>query len=155
MSRSVTFTVLAIPRPQGSMRAWVPKGSTRAVLTSDNAGLKGWRNAVAVQAMTVAAAGQFVGPVAMVVHFTLPRPDSLPRRIVAHVRKPDLDKLLRSVGDALTGVLYRDDSQVVELHARKLYAPAGEAPKAEITVRDAAGLGPMPGWLFEEDRCSS
>ena len=34
----------------------------------------------------------------------------------------DIEKLCRSVSDALTGVLFDDDSQVVELHARKLYS---------------------------------
>lgn len=33
--------------------------------------------------------------------------------------RPDLDKLVRSVLDALTGIVYKDDSQVSELTASK------------------------------------
>jgi crossover junction endodeoxyribonuclease RusA len=152
--RSVTFTVIGIAQPQGSTKAFVPKGWTRPIVTSDNPLNKGWRQCVAEQAQQVAAEGQFLGPVAMFVRFSLPRPASLPRRVVAHVKAPDLDKLVRSVGDALTGVLYRDDAQVVELRARKVYAGVGTAPQAEITVRDVTVLEPRQltsAWLFEED----
>ena len=37
-------------------------------------------------------------------------------------KKPDIDNIAKSVLDALNGVAYRDDTQVVELHARKLYS---------------------------------
>lgn len=151
--REVTFTVIGIAQPQGSTRAFVPKGWRRPIITGANPKNKGWRQCVAEQAQTAAAQGQFLGPVALRVQFSLPRPKSLPKRVVAHLTAPDLDKLVRSVGDALTGVLYRDDAQVVELRARKVYAGIGTAPSAEITVRDAAPVAAMPtteGWLFEE-----
>jgi crossover junction endodeoxyribonuclease RusA len=153
VTRSVTFTVVGIAQPQGSTKAFVPRGWSRPVVTSDNPQNKGWRQCVAVQAQAVAREGQFLGPVAMAIRFSLPRPVSLPKRILAHVKAPDLDKLVRSVGDALTGVLYRDDAQVVELHARKVYAAIGTAPCAEITVRDAVPSAVLPmraGALFEE-----
>ena len=35
--------------------------------------------------------------------------------------KADLDNLIKFVCDALNGVFYKDDSQVVSIHARKLY----------------------------------
>ena len=155
MSRSVTFTVVGIAQPQGSTKAFVPKGWSRAIVTGANPKNKGWRQCVAEQAQTVAAAGQFLGPVALSIRFSLPRPQSLPKRIVAHLTAPDLDKLVRSVGDALTGVLYRDDAQVIEIRARKVYAGVGTAPQAEITVRDVTVLEPrqLAGpWLFEEDQ---
>ena len=45
--------------------------------------------------------------------------------------KPDLDKLARAVGDALTGVAYRDDAQITRWHLQKRY---GEQAGTEITV---------------------
>jgi len=151
--RSVTFTVLGLAQPKGSAKAFVPKGWQRAVVTSDNPRVKDWQQAVAWQAQAAAAEGQFVGPVALRVAFALPRPASLPRRVLAHITRPDLDKLVRSIGDALTGVLYRDDGQVVELQARKVYAAAGAAPSAEITVREAAHqpAAPAAPWLFDAE----
>ena len=46
--------------------------------------------------------------------------------------KPDVDKLSRAVLDALTGVLWADDSQVVILSAVKVYAPT---PMTVVTVQ--------------------
>ena len=40
-------------------------------------------------------------------------------------RRPDLDKLQRAVLDALTGVLFSDDGQVVQLAAVKQYGQPG------------------------------
>jgi Holliday junction resolvase RusA-like endonuclease len=48
-----------------------------------------------------------------------------------HDKKPDLDKLVRALGDAITGIVVRDDSQIAVLQARKVY---GEAPGARVLV---------------------
>ena len=37
--------------------------------------------------------------------------------------RPDVDKLVRALLDALTGIAYHDDGQVVALSVRKIYAP--------------------------------
>ena len=39
-------------------------------------------------------------------------------------KKPDLDKLLRAVNDALTGRLYADDSQIYSIASTKVYGPS-------------------------------
>ena len=41
----------------------------------------------------------------------------------ACITRPDLDKLARAVMDALAGIVYVDDSQVVRLTAEKVYNP--------------------------------
>lgn len=51
-----------------------------------------------------------------------------------HIKKPDSDKLVRAVLDAMTGIVYNDDAQVVEHHARKRLADIGETPGAIILV---------------------
>jgi Holliday junction resolvase RusA-like endonuclease len=61
--------------------------------------------------------------------FRLPKPKSLPKGQVFMTKRPGLDKLVRSVKDALRGVLYRDDAQVVRLTASKTYH---EQPGVEI-----------------------
>lgn len=38
------------------------------------------------------------------------------------MRKPDTDNIIKAVLDALNGAAYKDDSQVVEITARKLYS---------------------------------
>jgi len=46
----------------------------------------------------------------------------------------DIEKLVRSTNDALTGVLFDDDRQVVSLVASKRYCEETELPGAIITV---------------------
>jgi Holliday junction resolvase RusA-like endonuclease len=46
--------------------------------------------------------------------------------------KPDCTKLARAVEDALTGIIWQDDSQVVELHVWKVW---GDTEGVHIGVR--------------------
>jgi Holliday junction resolvase RusA-like endonuclease len=51
-----------------------------------------------------------------------------------HITRPDADKLVRAVADALTGVLWRDDSQIDRMMVGKFYVRSDEAPGVEIRV---------------------
>ena len=134
---AITFTVWGVAQPKGSAKAFVPKGWTRAVVTSDNPKNKGWQQLVAEaanRAIGETPRALHTGPVRLVVMFYLPRPKSLPRRATDHLKKPDLDKLVRSVKDALTQVIWQDDSQVVQIEASKTYAAMDAAPCAVVKV---------------------
>lgn len=87
--------------------------------------------------------------VAVALRFGLPRPkghwgtgrnaDRLkPSAPAWPATKPDVDKLERAVLDALTGVLWADDSQVVMLSADKVYAPT---PMTLVTVQAPPAVG--------------
>jgi len=121
----IAFTVYGTPIPKGSTRAFYVKSLGRAVITAANAKTKPWQQEVAGAAVAArASAGWGITDEAVVldVTFYLPRPKSLPKRVIEHCKKPDLDKLLRATKDALTGVLWRDDSQVVAVTGAKAYA---------------------------------
>lgn len=134
---SLTLRVVGIAKPQGSARAFIPKGWTRPIITSDNKGMKPWRDLVASTASDAVQAASWVlpqGAVRVMIDFYLPRPKALRKHTPPHLTKPDLDKLTRAVKDAIRGVVYNDDAQVTELKARKFYAAIGEAPHAVIVV---------------------
>ena len=38
------------------------------------------------------------------------------------IKKPDASNVLKSVEDAMNGVVYKDDSQIVNIHVTKVYA---------------------------------
>ena len=61
------------------------------------------------------------GPLSLQLRFYLARPKSLPKRVMHHIKKPDADNLAKGVKDAMRGILYHDDSQIVELLIRKEY----------------------------------
>lgn len=132
---TLQFTVLGLPVTQGSMRAFIPKGWTRPIVTHDQPReLGAWRGAVAASAQRAARKAKWTGvtalPVALHLTFRLLAPKARPKTIRTErqaaewlfpIRHPDLDKLVRPVLDALTGVLLRDDAQVVALNVRKVY----------------------------------
>ena len=48
-----------------------------------------------------------------------------------HNKKPDLDNLLKMIIDRMSGIFYKDDNVIYEIHARKEYA---EVSGIEITI---------------------
>ena len=55
------------------------------------------------------------------------------------VQRPDLDKLIRSTLDGLTGAVFVDDSQVVAVHASKRRAEAWETTGVEVQATEIEG----------------
>lgn len=115
----IKFTVHGKPAPQGSMRAFHRPGMKHAVITSDNKKLKPWRQEISGMAQNQGAVAS-LGPMVVTLDFYFSRPKSAKKRNGMTV-KPDVDKLARAVLDALTGIIFHDDSQVVHLTARKHY----------------------------------
>ena len=156
----IEFTVYGIPKPAGSKRGFAIRnkaGYTGRVGMMDDSGQAGkdWRGDVKTAALLAVdefsdgypgadAWTPFDGPVRLTIHFYMPRPkghygtgrnagrmkSSAPK---FHTKKPDSTKLLRSVEDALTGIVYADDSQVVELVVDKQYTNIGR-PGAAVKV---------------------
>lgn len=124
--------VPGIPAPQGSKK-YVGHRAGKPILLESSTKVKPWRAAVA-GVFTYATRELITGPVTVHVEFVMPRPKSLPKRTVYMVKKPDLDKLIRSTLDALSGTAYVDDNQVVQIHATKRYQAEGEQTGAHITV---------------------
>jgi len=58
----------------------------------------------------------------------------------------DIDNLIKSILDALNGVLWEDDKQVVAVRARKFVAERGSYPRICVYVRPA---GPVPEFLCD------
>jgi len=54
------------------------------------------------------------------------------RGILRPKTRPDIDNYLKTPLDALNGHIFKDDSQVVSIHAEKWYS---EEPRLEVTVR--------------------
>lgn len=72
------------------------------------------------------------GPLACQAVFHIPKPKSVRRQWPSV--KPDLDNFSKAVFDAGNGILWRDDSQIVDAHTRKLYADAEREARIELTV---------------------
>ena len=121
------------PAPQGSKRH-VGHG----IMVESSKALAPWRTTVAWHASQQFTGAPLTGALAVVVEFVMPRPSGMPKRRATppHTKRPDPDKLIRSVLDALSEVVWRDDAQIVDLHPTKRYAELNEQPGARITVTE-------------------
>jgi crossover junction endodeoxyribonuclease RusA len=124
------------PAPQGSKTAIVRNG--RAIMFEANKRLPEWRETVLMGA-TIARAEQggltILGPVTVSMTFHMPRPKSVSRRYPNSA--PDLDKLVRAVGDALQeSEVLANDGQIVTLVAHKVYAESATYAGVEIEITE-------------------
>jgi len=124
------FFVPGVPAPGGSKRHI---GGGRII--EDCKRTKGWRACVALAAMQ-AGCTPMEGPLAFNVVFFMPRPNGhfrkdgsvKPSAPKFPTTRPDTTKLVRSTEDALLGICWHDDAQVVQQDARKWFATYSHGP---------------------------
>lgn len=71
----------------------------------------------------------YEGPIAIFVHFHFEPPKSTPRKeldryrggLIAFIKKPDIDNMIKYFLDCMNGIIFIDDSQVIEITAKKCY----------------------------------
>lgn len=130
----IRFSVAGLPAPMGSSKAvpmnrnWRTTPGVRWRVVHDSDGkVPAWQEKVKAAAQTAMfGLPPMTGAAAVTMTFTVPRPPSVPEKKRPYPTvAPDLDKLARAVGDALTGVVYADDALIVNLHLYKRYGPPG------------------------------
>jgi Holliday junction resolvase RusA-like endonuclease len=144
----VVVRVLGHPQPAGSKTAFQHPKTGRIIVKDAAKNSRPWKQEVAGAAeaqMGRLGLTLLDGPLEMELVFVLARPKAhygtgrnsgvvKPSAPEFPATRPDVDKLSRAVLDALSGVVYRDDAQIVEKVARKRY---GAPERVEIRVRPA------------------
>lgn len=138
----------------------IPEGSLRAVLRYKRDGtpyvstfydnfklLEPWRRLIAQEAKLVAKESGWippVGPVELRATFVFRRPGGRLAELFAAVpRRDDLEKLVRSVSDALTAAgIWHDDGQCAQQIVRKVYRNHDEG--VMVSVRPLTNDDWMP-----------
>lgn len=139
----LSFTVIGTPIPQGSMQSF--RRGNKTVYVPANKNLKAWREQVRAEAYKTALAegielplGKNKTPLALYCTFVFERPKTVPKTRKM-CTKPDLDKLLRAICDALgnkgTGQIIEEDSRINLIAAKKRYAD-GEKPHVKIIIQE-------------------
>ena len=131
MSSAITFGVYVTPAGKGSMAV---NTSTGRVFPTNSKAQKEFASAIksaAKEKCPVVLFGQHT-PVRCDILFMLKRGATVHRKYPAVT--PDIDKLTRTVYDALTGVVWHDDGQVCAGMIRKIYAVDKDKPN------DGAGV---------------
>jgi Holliday junction resolvase RusA-like endonuclease len=120
------------PAPQGSKTARVING--KAIMWESSKKLPEWRESVVMAAKVSFMENNhqtILGPVTLHCTFHMPKPKSVSRKYPN--TSPDLDKLLRGIGDALqiSGVI-SNDAQIVSIVAEKIYAQSPDTNGVEV-----------------------
>ena len=136
------WEVYGHPAPQGSKNAYVRNG--RAFLVESSKRLPGWRDAVLHAVRSGKRPEKPFTKVSYVdLSFRFPRPRShyakdgsiKPGVPTFHTSKPDLDKLIRGVLDALVvAEVLVDDAIVAWISAEKCYVLSDELPGCSIWI---------------------
>ena len=124
------------PKPQGSKNYYGHRRG-KAVLVEASRESGPWRDRIAWAAHNAWTPRPVLSGVALsaVLLFVMPRPSSTPKTTPPAVKRPDLDKLVRTVFDALTGPVFVDDAAVTDLQASKRLAAVHETPGVHITLK--------------------
>lgn len=65
--------------------------------------------------------------------------ENLVKTMYLRCKKPDIDNIAKVILDALNGIAYRDDTQVVSLSCQKQYA---EEARVEVEIESMVGILP-------------
>lgn len=137
-----TFEVVgANPAPQGS-KSIMRLRSGRSIMVEASRMVKPWRALVA-NAARDAGVEMHDGPVAVSIVTKWTRPSShYGKRGLRSTAAPypgyaDCDKLARAVCDALAGIAYRNDRQIVRLDISRRWCEGDESPGAFVTIGSA------------------
>ena len=133
----LTFSMNGLPRGQGRPRA-AKRGGFVAVYKADTD--RRYEASVAkVAEAAMAGRDPFEGPLSLSLRFRMPIPKSSTKRVktsmaageIPPTTKPDTSNMVKAIEDAMNGVAFVDDAQIVRLFATKLYA---EVPGVDVRV---------------------
>lgn len=139
MSFMVTFKVDGVPVPKGRAR-YVRRGNHISTYTPEKT--RTYETLIkdaARQAMGVSE--PLETPVSLYLYIKVPIPASATKKRLQAIadgsekptKKPDASNVLKSVEDGMNGVVYKDDSQIVNIHVTKVYS---SEPGVDICVKE-------------------
>lgn len=136
--QKISFTIYGEPVAQGRPKLTTINGMARAY---DPKKSRDWKDYVKLAASEHAMSALLEGPLLLEVTIyrqTTKAISSSKKKAEAAemgellpVSKPDVDNYLKGIKDALNGVIWKDDSQVTDVIARKRYSAR---PRVEVTI---------------------
>ena len=139
MTMMITFKVDA--NPVGKQRArYAKRGNHVMAYTPDKTrNYETLIKAAAIEAM--GASEPLETPINLYLYIRAPIPKSLSKKrleaclngLEKPIKKPDASNVLKSVEDAMNGVVYKDDSQIINIHVTKVYS---SLPGVDICVKE-------------------
>ena len=139
MTFMVTFKVDGTPIPKGRAR-YVRRGTHISTYTPEKT--RTYETLIkdaARQAMGVSE--PLETPVSLYLYIRVPIPASATKKRLQAIadgsekpiKKPDASNILKSVEDGMNGVVYKDDSQIINIHVTKVFS---SEPGVDICVKE-------------------
>lgn len=124
----ISFTVPGKPVPKGRARSFVRNGKIGHFTPKETVIYENAVKLAASKAMN--SLPPFTGPASLNVNVYIKIPESwsLTKKAEANgglirpTSRPDLDNILKSIKDGMNGIVWKDDSQVVQVLASKWYS---------------------------------
>lgn len=137
----IRFTVYGEPVAQGRPRASTANGYVQMY---DPKKSRDYKNYIRLVASQNKPNKLLTGPLQLNVRIYKPTLKSFSKKKkmaaekgeIRPVTKPDVDNYVKAIKDALKSVIWKDDSQVVDLHVSKFYS---ENPRIEVEIRELEG----------------
>lgn len=134
MKAEIKFFVPGIPRPKGSMK---PTGGKHR-MANQSRHTKPWQDLIGYIANTKKPRELLDGPIETKLEFLFPKPKNPRHPYWPVTQRNDIEKLIRTVHDALTGIIWVDDGYVVRSTQEKRYADAEVG--VYITIKDLSRI---------------
>ena len=138
--KRIIFSVPGVSVAKQSMNVFVGKDGRPHAYPKDKVTI--WQNRTALAAAT-AMLGQDIhgGAVKLAIIFNFHVLKGMERKTLGikwkdHTTKPDADNLVKAVKDGLKGVIFKDDSQVMNLKVLKRYSEKGDFVEIAVGLVD-------------------
>jgi len=152
----ISFFVPGIPSPGGSKKGFYIKSIKRVIMAPASDKTKPWMAIVSACAKEAYRGELLLGPVKLTLtfymlrikgHYGTGKKASILKATAPkyHTVKPDMTKLERSTEDALTGIIWRDDSQVaMKGEGGKFYVERDPGVKITVEQLEDIFVGSVP-----------
>jgi len=139
MTFMVTFKVDGTPVPKGRAR-YARRGNFISTYTPEKTRTyEALIKEAAIEAM--GSSEPLETPVSLYLYIRVPIPKSCTKKRLEAIsdgsekptKKPDASNILKSVEDGMNGVVYHDDSQIINIHVTKVYS---SLPGVDICVKE-------------------
>ena len=134
--KMILFTIPGKPCAVQSVK------STKSGIHYQPANVKEWKSLVRMCAATVKPDKLMTGPVCVLIRAFFKRPEKYCTKKLSNIVVPclirrDCENIAKGINDAMTCVIWNDDSQIIDLRIQKFYALPDEAPYTQVFVEPA------------------
>ena len=139
MTFMVTIKVDGVPVPKGRAR-YVRRGNHISTYTPEKT--RTYETLIKDSAIEAMGSSEpLETPVSLYLYIRVPIPKSCTKKRLQAIengsekptKKPDASNILKSVEDGMNGVVYHDDSQIINIHVTKVYS---SLPGVDICVKE-------------------